>query len=233
MTNQTENNIITIDGPAGSGKSTIAQLLSQKLGWTHMNTGAIYRTFVFLLKKHFQSNLPDPQNLDSHLIAKFAEQMNQQYKQANGSNLICLGDENITNEIRTPEISHLASLYAQNSFIREQLLPLQRKLAQDHKGIIVDGRDMGTIVFPNARLKVFLTANSETRAKRRFSELQSDGLNVNFETLLAELKERDLRDSTREIAPSKPAEDAVIVDSSEHSINEVVDIILNLHQQES
>lgn len=228
--NSKQKNIITLDGPAGSGKSTVAHELAKKLNWVHVNTGAIYRTFAWIitdkLKNKEKSEKTEP---TEEMIDDAISQIREHYKQNDINHEFFLNNLNITEQIYTPEVSNLSSVYAQNGHVRAALLPIQRDLVKQYQGVIVDGRDMGTIVFPNAFMKVFLTAHINVRAKRREAELQKRGLHVNFETLLNEMKERDMRDSSRSIAPSKPAYDAIIMDSSTYSIDEIVDKIFSLY----
>jgi len=225
-----QDNIVTLDGPAGSGKSTVAHELAKKLNWVHVNTGAIYRTFAWIINKNTNhSNQADPKNLSHEQIQSAASQIHKHYKQNDITHEFFLDSTNITEDIYAPEISNLASVYAQHPDVRAALLPIQRELIQKYNGAIVDGRDMGTVVFPNAFMKIFLTAHINIRAERREAELRKRGLHVNFETLLQEMKERDTRDSTRSVAPSKPASDAIILDSSTYSIDEIVDHIFSLY----
>jgi len=224
-------NIITIDGPAGSGKSTVARHIADKLGWAHLNTGAIYRAFALLLDRFFTEGSQNLEDLTEEIILKIIVNINSFYSQDDIKHKIFLKSEDITAQLHSPKISQLASVYAQNELVRKYLLPIQRKLVEKYEGVVVDGRDMGTVVFPVAPLKIYLTANSETRARRRLAELQMQNVNVNFDTLLKDLEERDLRDSTRKIAPSKPADDAIIIDSSSNSIDDVVTQILHRFNQ--
>lgn len=225
-------NIITLDGPAGSGKSTVAHELAKKLNWVHVNTGAIYRTFAWIIHETLATlSHEENKNLSSEHIHNAVEKIRHSYEQNDLNHEFFLNGTNITEKIYTPEISNLSSIYAQNPTVRSALLPIQRNLVQKYAGAIVDGRDMGTVVFPNAFMKIFLTADINIRAKRREAELRKRGLHVNFETLLNEMKERDMRDSTRAIAPSKPASDAIMIDSSSHSIDEIVDQIFLLYHE--
>lgn len=225
-------NIITLDGPAGSGKSTVAHELAKKLNLVHVNTGAIYRTFAWIIHENLAtSSNEENKNLSSEHINNAVEKIRHSYEQNDVNHEFFLNGINITENIYAPEISNLSSIYAQNPTVRSALLPIQRNLIQKYSGAIVDGRDMGTVVFPNAFMKIFLTADINIRAKRREAELRKRGLHVNFETLLNEMKERDMRDSTRAIAPSKPASDAIIIDSSSHSIDEIVDQIFSLYHE--
>lgn len=225
--NKSQRNIITIDGPAGSGKSTIAHALAKRLRWVHVNTGAIYRTFAWIMSEFHPT--VDSTHLTPDIINQVASTINSEYSQNDTNHQFFLNTKNITENIYAPHISNLSSVYGQNKLVREALLPIQRKIIEEHDGVIVDGRDMGTVVFPFAPLKIFLTANVETRAKRRVLELQTRGLHVNFDVLLKEIQERDLRDSTRDASPSKPALDAIVIDSSTHSVDEIVDKIFLLY----
>jgi cytidylate kinase len=215
-----ELKVITIDGPAGSGKSTVASLVARFLGWSYVTTGAIYRTLGWLLHEAGQDELDGPAVEEQILI------LIEKYVQDPRSGRVYLGDEDITDRIRTPEASERASLVAQNQRARAMLLPVQRKVVIACNGAVVDGRDMGTIVFPAAPLKIFLTAAPAERARRRALELRQKGEEVDMEALVKEIHERDVRDANRAVAPMKPADDAIQMDCTTLSAEQVAEIVL-------
>ena len=213
--------IITIDGPAGAGKSTVAKLAAESLGWIYITTGAIYRTLGLLIK---ESGIPFEQKQS---VERFIGFITERYRQDHFSSKVFIGEREVTSEIRKPEISEFASIIAKDKAIRDGLLSIQRKTVFEAHGAIVDGRDMGTVVFPDAPLKIFLTASPEVRAQRRFLELsleQKSGMRV--EDLAREIHDRDQRDEQRSIAPLKPASDAVIIDSTNKTANDIQDMII-------
>ena len=216
--------VITIDGPAGSGKSTVAKLIAAEIGWIYVTTGAIYRTFALLLHEE-NINIPYEKN---HNIERFVSFINERYRQESKSGKVFIGDREITYEIQSPKISSYASILAQDGYVRDKLLPIQRKIVLDNNGAVVDGRDMGTVVFPDALLKIFLTASPEARASRRLKEFVAQGEKMNLEKCIKEIKERDHRDINRENAPLKPASDALILDSTNLSQQEIMSQILHL-----
>ena len=216
--------VITIDGPAGSGKSTVAKLIAAEIGWIYVTTGAIYRTFALLLHEE-NINIPYEKN---HNIERFVSFINERYRQESKSGKVFIGDREITYEIQSPKISSYASILAQDGYVRDKLLPIQRKIVLDNNGAVVDGRDMGTVVFPDALLKIFLTASPEARASRRLKEFGAQGEKMNLEKCIKEIKERDHRDINRENAPLKPASDALILDSTNLSQQEIMSQILHL-----
>ncbi|MBM3382108.1 MAG: (d)CMP kinase [Betaproteobacteria bacterium] len=214
--------VITIDGPAGSGKSTVSRMLAHRLGWIYVTTGAIYRTLALML---FEAGTGVQ---DRGSIERFVAFLSERYRQDPRSGRVFLGDREITHEIRTPFVSEQASLVAQDELVRRRLLPVQRKVVLDCNGAVVDGRDMGTVVFPDAPLKIFLTASPEQRAQRRMDELRAQNLEPSLDELIREIHERDARDSNRLVAPMRAAEDAVLLDSTELEPNAVVKAILRL-----
>ena len=210
-----KNVIITVDGPSGAGKGTLCYALAEKLGFDFLDSGAIYRiTALDALKK--QVNL---ENEDA--VAEVGRNLNVQFVPDNGEVNVILDGENVGGQIRTAEAGQNASKVAAFPKVREALLQRQRDFACE-KGLVADGRDMGTIVFPEAQIKLFLDSSAEERAKRRVKQLQLKGFNANFEKILGEIKERDYRDRNRAVAPLVPAKDALVLDSTHLSIDEVI-----------
>jgi cytidylate kinase len=212
---------IAIDGPAGAGKSTISKLLASQLGYIHIDTGAMYRAVGLKVLKN---------NISPHDRKKIVEILNStdiQIKLVDGRQLVFLDGEDVTEKIRQPEVSMYASDVSKIREVRERLVKMQQELAKQ-KGVIMDGRDIGTHVLPNAELKIFLTATAEERAKRRFLELKQKGYDVDYYQLLDEIKKRDQNDMTREFAPLRIAEDAIVIDSTSLSIEEVLQKVLEL-----
>ena len=218
------NKIITVDGPSGAGKGTLCYALAEKLGFALLDSGAIYRvTALAALKRHADlTNETELSELARHLDIQFVPK--------NGEVNVLLGGMDVSHLIRTQEVADAASKVAVFPQVRAALLQLQQDFAQND-GLIADGRDMGTVVFPDAQVKLFLDASAEERAKRRYNQLQNKGINGNFAQILAEIKERDLRDRNRAVAPLKPAEDAFLLDSTTLSIDEVICQALNYIQQ--
>lgn len=209
--------IIAVDGPAGAGKSTVSKIVAEKLNFTYIDTGAMYRAVGL---KVFESG----QSLTEKFLAEVTEKIEIELDEAGK---IFLDGEDVTKKIRTPEISRLASDVSKFGFVRKKLTDLQRKMAA--KGsVIMDGRDIGTEVLPNADLKIFLTASIEERAKRRFDELKAKGQAVELAEIEKEIAARDKQDSERKIAPLKKADDAILLDTTNLTIEEVVDKILGL-----
>ncbi|MDD7544914.1 (d)CMP kinase [Actinobacillus porcinus] len=208
--------IITVDGPSGAGKGTLCYALAEKLGFALLDSGAIYRVNAL-------AALKSAVKLDDELaLAEVARQLDIQFVPKNGEVEILLNGENVSGQIRTQEVADAASKTAVFPQVRAALLQVQQDFAKTEKGLIADGRDMGTVVFPNADVKLFLDASAEERAKRRFKQLQNKGINGNFAQILAEIQERDFRDRNRAVAPLKPADDALLLDSTELSIEEVI-----------
>lgn len=212
---------LAIDGPAGAGKSTIAKLVALKKGFIYVDTGAMYRG----LAVHFIKKGIDPANKSEIIAALDSANVNIGYKE--GMQQIYLNDENITSIIRDEEVGNMASLTSALPEVRAKLLELQRTLAEE-KDVVMDGRDIGTAILPNADVKVYLTASVMTRAKRRFDELTAKGMVCDINEIAADIEERDHRDMTREVSPLKKADDAVLIDSSDMTIEEVVDAIIKL-----
>jgi len=213
--------VITIDGPSGAGKGTVARIVADQLGWHLLDSGAIYRVLA-VATQHHHVNLEEEEPLipmAAHLDVQF--EISSQ-----GESKVILEGEDVTNTIRTEEIGVLASKVAAFPRVREALLRRQRAFSVT-PGLVADGRDMGTVVFANAPVKVFLTASAEERAERRFNQLKEKGVDVKIGRLLDDIRQRDERDSSRKVAPLVPAEDALIVDSTDLSIQEVVNKVLS------
>ena len=208
-------NLITIDGPAGSGKGTIAKQLSQELKLNYLDSGAIYRILGFHLK---ENNI----SIENDVLVK---ESIQKAKIQFIEDAIYLNDRDVTDAIRTESIAKMASLIAAKKTVRESILDLQRSFLQK-PGLVAEGRDMGTVVFPEAKHKFFLTATVEERASRRYKQLISKGFDVTIADLVVEIQERDFRDTNRTISPLVPADNAVIIDSTELSPSQVIEFIL-------
>ncbi len=216
--------IIAIDGPVGSGKSTIAKLVAQKLGFTYIDTGAMYRAVAL---KIIKTKTP----LKVSEIVKMMENTKIDLVQTEEGLKVYLDGEDVTEEIRTEDVAKLASQIARYGEIRKRLVQFQRKLGERAGNVVIEGRDTGTVIFPNAELKIYLTASPEERARRRYEQLKEKGFNVPFEHLVEKIKERDKMDMEREESPLKPAEDSVIIDTTDKTIDEVVEMIINLAKE--
>ena len=210
---------IAIDGPAGAGKSTIAKRLAKELGYYYVDTGAIYRTVAYFL------DLLGISPKDADGVSRYIDELTIDiYYDENGLQHMLMNGMDVTEEIRTPDISQKASLVSAQPVVREMLLDMQRDVAKENN-VIMDGRDIGTVVLPRADVKIFLTASAEVRAQRRYAELQAKGSKDSYEQVLSDIQRRDHQDSTRAIAPLKAAKDAVTVDTSGMDIDEVVNTI--------
>ena len=213
--------VITIDGPSGSGKGTVAKKIAELLGWHFLDSGALYRILAYLIERRGLSLDAIP------AICQLAEEMDIVFTSAQGKDQILLGQEDISALIRTEKIGKLASEVAVISAVRSSLLQRQRRFQQP-PGLVADGRDMGTVIFPEAHLKVYLVASAVVRAKRRVKQLTQLGMEADFPTILADIEARDLRDTQRAVAPLRPAADAIILDNSSLSIEEALNRILAL-----
>ncbi|CDG21858.1 Cytidylate kinase [Xenorhabdus poinarii G6] len=208
--------VITVDGPSGAGKGTLCQALAEALDWQLLDSGAIYRVLA-LAAIHHQVDIRS-----EDALVPLAANLDVRFVPAQGQLLVILEGEDVSNEIRTETVGNTASQTATFPRVREALLRRQRAF-RIAPGLIADGRDMGTVVFPDAPVKIFLDASAEERARRRMLQLQEKGFSVNFGRLLSEIQERDFRDRHRAVAPLVPAQDALILDSTSMSIEEVID----------
>lgn len=212
---------IAIDGPAGAGKSTIAKQIAKKLGYIYVDTGAMYRAMALYL-------------LRGKILPSETDKINEKCREAdisigyeNGEQIVYLNGENVNGLIRTEEVGNMASASSPNPNVRRKLVELQQKLAAD-KDVVMDGRDIGTCVLPNAQVKVYLTADSRVRAERRYKELTGKGVSCDLDEIEKDIIQRDHQDMTREISPLTQAENAVLVDSSHMTVEEAVDAVVAL-----
>ena len=213
---------IAIDGPAGAGKSTIAKRLAKKLGFIYVDTGAMYRAMAYYFLQH------DIDAKDESAIAAACPDVDVTITYENGEQQVLLNGENVNGVIRNEEVGNMASSTSVYPVVREKLVELQRQLAKS-ADVIMDGRDIGTCVLPDAQVKIYLTASSATRAKRRFDELTEKGVSCDLAEIEKDIIDRDYCDMHRETSPLCQAEDAVLVDSSEMNIDEVVDAIYQVY----
>lgn len=209
---------VAIDGPAGAGKSTIAKAAAKELGYIYVDTGALYRTIAL---SAVRTSAID----DDDSIVKMLDDIKVELKYVNGAQAVYLNDEDVSSLIRTPEISMGASKVSAIPAVRAYLLDLQRNIAKENN-VIMDGRDIATVVLPNADVKIFLFASPECRAERRYKELIEKGQDVKYEDVLADVNERDYNDSHREIAPLKPSEDSVMADTSGFELEQSIALIV-------
>lgn len=218
---------IAIDGPGGAGKSTIAKRLAKELGFYYVDTGAIYRTVAYFLDLLGIS----PKDVDG--VERYIDELTIgiEYDEEGAQHMIMNGMD-VSADIRTPDISMKASDVSAHKVVRDMLLDMQRDVARKHN-VIMDGRDIGTVVLPNAQVKIFLTASAEVRARRRYLELQAKGKKDTYEQVLSELQKRDYQDTHRAIAPLKQAKDAVVVDTSELDIDGVVAVIRGIVREKT
>ena len=211
--------VVAIDGPAGAGKSTVAQIAAKKLGFTYIDTGAMYRAVAW-------KTLQQKKEVTDELIVEVVKDIKVRLQYADGATKVFVDDYEVTGEIRTPEINAIVSQVAALGPVREKMVAQQREMAENDS-VLMDGRDIATNVLPNADVKIFLTASIEERARRRFKEMQEKGFSVEFEKMKADIAARDKADSEREISPLVQAEDAELLDTSDMSIDEVVQAILD------
>lgn len=213
--------VIAIDGPAGTGKSTIAKLVAKELNAIYIDTGAMYRAMaLYLLRNHIDIE-------DEKALTECVASADISIRFVDGEQQVWLNGENVNGLIRTEEVSSMASVSSAKGVVRVKLVDLQRKLAEDHD-VVMDGRDIGTHVLPGAKPKIFLTASSKVRAKRRYDELTARGEVCDLDTIEKDIIERDERDKNREISPLRQAEDAILVDTSDMTIDQVKEKIISL-----
>lgn len=212
---------IAIDGPSGAGKSTIAKAVAKELGIVYVDTGALYRTVGYFVRQ----NGKDPKNADE--VGALLPLINIEVKYENGVQNVYLNGENPGDKIRQPEISMYASAVSAIPSVRAFLLETQKDIARKNS-VVMDGRDIGTVILPDAEVKIFMFASNEARARRRYNELIAKGENVKYEDVLAEMIERDHNDKNRDIAPAIPADDAVMMDNSDMSVEENVKAVLDI-----
>ena len=215
---------IAIDGPAGAGKSTIAKRAAKELSFIYVDTGAMYRAIALGLLRQ-GTNVADMSDLASAL-----DKIEVSIGYENGEQCVYLNGENVSGLIRTEEVSSMASVSSAYQIVRDKLTDLQRGLAA-RENVLMDGRDIGTLILPNAQLKIYLTASVETRAMRRYLEMKAKGVDCELKEIEADIAERDYRDMNRETAPLKQADDAVLVDSSDMTIDQVVERIVSLARE--
>jgi len=218
---------VAIDGPAAAGKSTLARLLAVELGYTYIDSGAMYRALAWAARRAEVS--PD----DPERIANLLETTNIHLRQRkDGSNEVIVDGEDVTTEIRTPDISQLSSRLSERRAVRRRMVALQREMAKDG-GVVMEGRDIQTVVLPKAEVKIFLTASPEERARRRALELRSRGFETDFQEVLAEVRARDERDSKRRHSPLRAAPDAVTLDTTGLTIEQVVERAMAIARDEA
>ncbi len=218
---------IAIDGPAGAGKSTIAKRLAKELGFIYVDTGAIYRTVAYF----FDTWGVSPKDVDA--IERYIDELNIDiWYDDDGLQHMYMNNIDVTEDIRSQEISQKASLVSAHAVVRDMLLDMQRDVAKEYD-VVMDGRDIGTVVLPRATVKIFLTADPAVRARRRTDELIAKGKKANFDTILKEIQQRDYQDTHREIAPLKMSRDSIKVDTSDMDIDQVVEAIKGIVEQKT
>ncbi len=216
--------IVAIDGPAGSGKSTVARMVADNLGYLYIDTGAMYRAVAW---KVLRSGIPQS---DHKAITGLAKKLDIRLERLDGEQRVLADGEDVTESIRTPEATRLSSPVSAIRGVRDRLVELQRKIGEKG-GVVMEGRDIGTVVFPDAEVKVFLTASANERARRRTEELKAKGIEADVQQIAAEIAERDLRDSSRADAPLRQAVDAVLIETDRMTAEEVAARIVELHNE--
>jgi cytidylate kinase len=212
---------VAIDGPAGAGKSTIAKLVAKQKGFIYVDTGAMYRAIaLFLLREGIEAD-------DAEAVARACQQADIKISYEGGEQIVLLNGENVNAFLRTEEVGQMASTSSANPAVRAHLFELQKRLAAEND-VVMDGRDIGTCILPNAEVKVYMVASSAERARRRYLELTKNGIDCDIKKIVDDIIKRDQQDMTREHAPVKQAEDAVLLDTSEMTIDEVVEAVLEL-----
>ena len=215
---------IAIDGPAGAGKSTIARRVAARLSFIYVDTGAMYRAMgLYFLEKGISPE-------DAAAIEAAVEDISVSIRYENGEQQVWLNGKDVSGQIRREEVGNMASRTSANARVREKLVALQRELAKN-ENVVMDGRDIGTCVLPDATVKIYLTADPAERARRRYLELKEKGVEGNLQEIEADIRERDHRDMTREISPLRRADDAVLVDASHMSIDQVTDAVLAAYEE--
>ena len=218
---------VAIDGPVGAGKSTIARECAKRIGFIYVDTGALYRTVGLFCKRNgIEISAENSDNIEKAINAD----LKLEIKLENGTQLVFMNGENVSSEIRLPEMSMAASAVSAIPCVRRFLLETQRKVARENN-VIMDGRDIGTVILPDAEVKIFLTAKPEIRAKRRYDELIAKGLDVKFEDVLNDLNTRDYNDSHRAEAPLKQADDAILLDTSGYDFEQSVEAVIKLIEE--
>lgn len=211
---------VAIDGPAGAGKSTISRIAAKELGYIYIDTGALYRTVgLNALRKGIDINSP------TEIESTLTDDLKVELRFVDGEQRMFLNDEDVSDKIRTPEASIAASNVSAVPAVRAYLFDLQKKLAKENN-CVMDGRDIGTVVLPDAKVKIFLTASAESRAERRYLELKEKGMDVKYEDVLSDMKQRDYNDSHRAIAPLKQAEDAILLDTSGNELEASIELVI-------
>lgn len=216
--------IIAIDGPAGAGKSTVAKAVAERLGYLYIDTGAMYRAVAY---KCLQAGIPIS---DAKAVVALGMRTEISLANIDGELHVYADGEDVTQAIRSPQVTRASSPISAIPGVRKRLVELQRNMAAAG-GVVMEGRDIGTVVFPNAEIKIFLTASAEERARRRVRQMEESGLKADPDKIAAEMRERDLRDSTRTDAPLSMAPDAVLLDTDGLSVDQVVDAIVAIHNQ--